>query len=358
VTPPSGSSDPNIDPFGTRYDERTGKCIEDAGWLPNDCDTSKSLEDEARNKAKAIETATGAARERLILELAWIEAQLAAREALGGNDRLADLYIDKLERSSLYTSLKDNPAVKTMLWAGLADTLNTGKYKQFVGNSVQAYLSLVVRAAQTLRFAGFDSSGNPVLVETSGSSGNSSVDPSLAAGAGGAARGQTGRVPGAVGVGIIVLGIGVAGQAVELAGPVLRDLFGRGRAVISSFSEWEKANQARRDAEVGTRAAAGSPDPNDPCNGYKPNLKIVANSARANKIAEGAGIQGTKSNGAAEEFKKLYVGTSAARFNLAFDKNTGRIWLEPVRHGEGNLIPTDYFTDGTFEPFDPEKGKC
>jgi hypothetical protein len=254
VTPPSGSSDPNIDPFGTRYDERTGKCIEDAGWLPNDCDTSKSLEDEARNKAKAIETATGAARERLILELAWIEAQLAAREALGGNDRLADLYIDKLERSSLYTSLKDNPAVKTMLWAGLADTLNTGKYKQFVGNSVQAYLSLVVRAAQTLRFAGFDSSGNPVLVETSGSSGNSSVDPSLAAGAGGAARGQTGRIPGAVGVVITVFGGGVAGLTIELAGPVLRDLFGRGRAVISSFSEWEKANQARRDAEKATQA--------------------------------------------------------------------------------------------------------
>jgi hypothetical protein len=357
VTPPTGSSGPKIDPFGTRYDERTGKCIEDAGWLPNDCDTTKSLEDEARNKAKAIETATGAARERLMLELARIEAILAARKALG-NDRLADQYIGRIERSNLYDSLKDNPRAKTMLWAGLAETLNTGKYKQFVGNSVQAYLSLVVRAAQNLRVAGFDSSGNPRLVETSGSSGNSSVDPSLAAGAGGAARGQTGRVPGAVGVGIIVLGIGVAGQAVELAGPVLRDLFGRGRAVISSFSEWEKANQARRDAEVGTRAAAGSPDPNDPCNGYKPNLKIVGNNARANKIAEGAGIQGTISNGAAEELKKLYVGASGARFNLAFDKNTGRIWLEPVRRGEGNLIPTDYFTDGTFEPFDPEKGKC
>jgi hypothetical protein len=53
---------------------------------------------------------------------------------------------------------------------------------------------------------------------------------------------------------ITVFGGGVAGLTIELAGPVLRDLFGRGRAVISSFSEWEKANQARRDAEKATQA--------------------------------------------------------------------------------------------------------
>jgi hypothetical protein len=163
VTPPSGSSDPNIDPFGTRYDERTGKCIEDAGWLPNDCDTSKSLEDEARNKAKAIETATGAARERLMLELARIEAQLAAREALG-NDRLADAYIGRIEQSNLYDSLKDNPRAKTMLWLGIAGGLESGAYRKY-SMSPKQYLESLVRGAENLRFAGRNSKGRPIFVE-------------------------------------------------------------------------------------------------------------------------------------------------------------------------------------------------
>jgi hypothetical protein len=89
VKPPTGSSDPDVNPFGTLYDERTRKCIEDAGYTANDCDTTKSLEDEVQRKSTAIKTATSdAERQRLMLELARIEAQLAARKALGGNDRL------------------------------------------------------------------------------------------------------------------------------------------------------------------------------------------------------------------------------------------------------------------------------
>jgi hypothetical protein len=163
VTPPTGSSGPKIDPFGTLYDERTGKCIEDAGWLPNDCDTTKSLEDEARNKAKAIETATGAVRERLMLELARIEAQLAAREALG-NDRLADAYIGRIEQSNLYDSLKDNPRAKTMLWLGIAGGLESGAYRRY-SMSPKQYLESLVRGAENLRFAGRDSKGRPIFVQ-------------------------------------------------------------------------------------------------------------------------------------------------------------------------------------------------
>jgi hypothetical protein len=260
VKPSAGSSDPIVNPFGTLYDEHTGKCVEDRTYPVNDCDTSQSLEDEAQRKNAAIKAATGdAERQRLMLELARIEAQLAAREALG-NDRLADAYIGRIEQSNLYDSLKDNPRAKTMLWLGIAGGLESGAYRKY-SMSPKQYLESLVRGAENLRFAGRDSKGKPILFEVP--KGVSRSDARVIP--------LNGPLTG-LGIAGCMLFCTTAGQVVPMMGVSITlltvtlniggGLLSKGVFRVSDDSDASAgANEAN---EVGSQTTAGTPNPNDP----------------------------------------------------------------------------------------------
>jgi hypothetical protein len=160
VTPPGGGG--TVTPLGN-YNPFTGKC-EDRNWGGKKCDTSQTLENEAKDKEDQAKNATGdAERQRALLELARLNAILESRKALG-NDRYADTMIDRLEQSSLYESLETNPVAKTMFWMGLARGMMTGEYRK-QGMSAKTYLEKLVNSADHLKYTGRNANGVPQFVE-------------------------------------------------------------------------------------------------------------------------------------------------------------------------------------------------
>jgi hypothetical protein len=247
VKPPTGSSDPNVNPFGTLYDEHTGKCVEDRTYPVNDCDTSQSLEGEAQRKNAAIKAATGdAERQRLMLELARIEAQLAARTALG-NDRLADAYIGRIERSPLYAGQgKDaglTPQEKLEFWTGLATKLKDGSLRK------AEFEMLVYGSERSLPIR--DRSGKIVgFREVQGGGGDASL----------AVFALPRWTPWAIG-GAFMFGSGGGDDRRGIGLAIFAALLTVGNTILKA----EEASKESSSSGQNASATAGAPFPQDPC---------------------------------------------------------------------------------------------
>ena len=102
--------------------------------------------------------------------------------------------------------------------------------------------------------------------------------------------------------------------------------------------------------QAGSSTAAGSPDPNDPCSPQS--FKDFGSNRRADQAAQRAQHRD------AHDFKSGYVGANGSLYNMVVDKNTKRIWLEPLQRGLP-AVPTDYNKAGEYiGERKLEDGKC
>ena len=258
VSPPVSSVKPvgssTVKPFGN-YDS-SGTCVESSS---TECKTSKDLSDEAdRLEEQARKAAGDAERERARLEAARIRAQLDIREAVG-NDRTADSYVSRIEKSALYNSLKDNPVGKTMFWLGISSKLDGRGWNEVFG-SPRAFVEGVVRASETLEFKGRDSNGRMIFAPVTPSGNDPNPIPPSSVAIGGLLPQVPNTVvrgnPLAIGVGILLGGVAISP---DMSGYLIEGIFNGGGQIYQSgidmFTGLIDAAKASRDdpnSQLGT----------------------------------------------------------------------------------------------------------
>ena len=234
VSPPVSSVKPvgssTVKPFGN-YDS-SGTCVESSS---TECKTSKDLSDEAdRLEEQARKAAGDAERERARLEAARIRAQLDIREAVG-NDRTADSYVSRIEKSALYNSLKDNPVGKTMFWLGISSKLD-GRGWNEVFSSPRGFVEGVVRASETLVFKGRDSNGRMILAPVTPSGNDPIPIPPSSVVIGGLLPPVPNTVvrgsPLAIGAAILLGGIAISP---DMSGALIEGIFNGGGQVLEDL---------------------------------------------------------------------------------------------------------------------------